>query len=161
MNDTQEGTTAPSLDLAGKYLTFELRDEPYGVEILKVREIVGLMPVTSMPRMPDHIKGVINLRGSVIPVIDLRQKLDMPAGQATAESCIIVVSIGEVETGLIVDRVCEVRDISGDNIEPSPDMGSQARADFVLGVAKTERVILLLDITRILCEDQDLLEEMG
>ena len=92
----------------GKFLTFFLAGEEYGIAILKVHEIIGMMAITSVPRTPDFIRGVINLRGKVIPIIDLRRKFDMPAQEATSETCIIVVHLQGIETGIVVDRVSEV-----------------------------------------------------
>jgi len=136
---------------AGKYLTFALGDEDYGLEILKVREIVAMMDVTSVPRTPDFIKGVINLRGRVIPVFDLRLKFGMPGVEATDHTCIIVVSLDDVETGVIVDRVLEVLDIPEGAIEDAPSFGVDVNTAFILGMGKTnEKVTILLDIDRVL-----------
>src|SRR5690625_7028019 len=93
--------------LSGKYLTFELADEAYGVEILKVQEIIGLLPITRVPRTPDFILGVINLRGRIIPIMDLRLKFGMPPSEPTPETCIIVLHIDGVQTGVVVDRVSD------------------------------------------------------
>lgn len=135
---------------AGKYLTFGLAGDEYGLEILKVREIVGMMTVTAVPQTPEYVRGVVNLRGKVIPVIDLRAKFNMPAAQDTEESCIIVVDLGTRESGIVVDRVSEVLNVSADQIEPTPEFGASVRTDFILGIGKTgDRVTLLLDIDRI------------
>ncbi|MBN1941666.1 MAG: purine-binding chemotaxis protein CheW [Phycisphaerae bacterium] len=139
---------------SGKYLTFCLGNEEYGLEILKVREIIGLMPITTVPRTPEYIKGVINLRGKVIPVIDLRLKFCMPEAERTEETCIIVVNLGQVEVGIIVDRVSEVRDIDGKDIDDPPSFGTNVDASFILGMGKSaERVSILLDITKVLGEN--------
>ncbi len=136
---------------AGKYLTFVIADEEYGLEILKVREIIGIMDITAVPKTPDFVKGVINLRGKVIPVIDLRLKFSMEEAQRTEETCIIVVSVNELEVGIIVDKVSEVQDISGQDIEDSPEFGAQVDTEFILGMGKTEgRVTILLDIAKVL-----------
>jgi len=138
-------------DRAGKYLTFGLADEEYGLEILKVREIIGTMDITSVPRTPAFIKGVINLRGKVIPVVDLRLKVGMTEAERTDQTCIIVVDIGEVEMGIIVDRVSEVLDIASDDIEDPPSFGDQVDTDFILGLGKAnEKVTILLDISKLL-----------
>jgi len=136
---------------AGKYLTFFLAREEYGLEILKVHEIMGVMPITRVPRTPSFVRGVINLRGKVIPIVDLRAKFGMEAAEATAENCIIVVQVHGAQTGVIVDRVSEVSDIADDQVEDAPSFGSDVQTDYLLGIAKsTDRVRLLLDIERVL-----------
>jgi len=142
-------------DRAGKYLTFKLAEEEYGLEILKVREIMGLMPVTSVPQTPVYVRGVINLRGKVIPVVDLRNKFGMQATEDTEETCIIVVDVnrdGDVANmGIVVDKVEEVLDIGGDDIEDTPSLGAGVNTDFILGMGKVgERVKMLLDIDKVL-----------
>ena len=107
----------------GKFLTFHLADEEYGIEILKVREINGIVEITALPQMPHYMKGVINLRGKVIPVIDLRRKFGLEEIAHTEQTCIIVVNVGR-EIGIIVDTVSEVLDITADNVEPPPEMTS-------------------------------------
>ena len=101
-----------SSERAGKYLTFVLADEVYGLEILKVREIIGMMPITDVPQTPGHVRGVINLRGKVIPVVELRLKFGMPPTEDTEETCIIVVDVNGIEMGTVVDKVYEVLDIN-------------------------------------------------
>jgi purine-binding chemotaxis protein CheW len=142
-------------DKEGKYLTFALAHEEYGLEILKVREIIGYIDVTAIPQTPRDIKGVINLRGQVIPVVDLRAKFDMETTEVTEQTCIIVVEITQsgrkFNTGIIVDRVQEVLDIDGKDIEEAPQFGSAVNTDFILGMAKVgESVKILLDIDRVL-----------
>ena len=151
------GTTASSTrDRAGKYLTFSLAGEEYGLEILKVREIIGMMDITAVPRTPAFIKGVINLRGKVIPVVDLRLKFGLPEGQRTEETCTIVVDVGSVETGIIVDKVSEVLDIAAGDIEDTPSFGSSVDTEFILGMGKAKgKVTILLDVRRAL-SDSDL-----
>ncbi len=139
----------------GKYLTFALAHEEYGLEILKVREIIGYIEVTAVPQTPSHVKGVINLRGQVIPVVDLRTKFGMEAADLTEETCIIVVEIApsgrKCNTGIIVDRVQEVLDIPGGSIEEAPQFGASVNTDFILGMGKIgESVKILLDIDRVL-----------
>lgn len=135
----------------GKFLTFFLVGEEYGLEILKVQEIIGMMDVTPVPRTPEHIQGVINLRGKVIPIMDLRQKFGMERSERTSETCIIVVEANRVQTGIVVDQVSEVLDIAGEEIEDAPTFGADVRVDYILGIGKTqERVRLLLDIDRVL-----------
>ena len=139
---------------AGKYLTFVLAEEEYGLEILKVREIIGMMEITSVPRTPEYVKGVINLRGKVIPVVELRLKFGIEEAERTEETCIIVVDVGEVEMGIIVDKVSEVLNIKADEIEDTPEFGTNVNTDFILGMGKTEgRVSILLDISKVLGEE--------
>ncbi len=151
-----EGSLAEQL--AGKYMTFKLADEVYGVEILKVREIIGVMEITRMPRAPEFVRGVINLRGKVIPVIDLRLKFGMPRTERTDQTVIIVVqwSLGDrnVTMGVLVDEVLEVLSIDAGQIEPPPSFGVDAvDTSFILGIGKAEaRVIFLLEIGRVLSE---------
>jgi len=139
----------------GKYLTFELAGEPFGLEILKVQELIGMMNVTRVPRTPDFVRGVINLRGKVIPVIDLRRKFGLEAVEDTDRTCIIVVQVprGEsmVTMGIIVDEVSEVLDVTADQIEPPPSFGASVSTEFILGIGKVgEKVVMLLDVGRIL-----------
>jgi len=139
----------------GKYLTFALAREQYGLEILKVREIIGYIDVTAVPQTPDYVKGVINLRGQVIPVVDLRSKFGMEPAEVTEETCIIVVEIAQsgrkFNTGIVVDRVQEVLDIADANIEDAPQFDASVDTDFILGMAKVgESVKILLDIDRVL-----------
>jgi purine-binding chemotaxis protein CheW len=161
---TQEASSSRenAVTKGGKYLTFALGKEEYGLEILKVREIIGYMDITAIPQTPDYVKGVINLRGQVIPVIDLRAKFGMESTERTDETCIIVVEINSgknrFSTGIVVDRVSEVLDIAGGNIENSPEFGSSVDTQFILGMGKVgESVKILLDIDKVLqnsgCEE--------
>ncbi len=143
------------MDKQGKYLTFALANEEYGLEILKVREIIGYMDITAVPQTPDYIKGVINLRGQVIPVVDLRTKFGMEITDITDQTCIIVVEISQGDrnfsTGIVVDHVQEVLDIEGENIEEAPQFGSSVNTDFILGMGKIgDSVKILLDIDKVL-----------
>lgn len=142
-------------DLSGKYLTFNLGEEGYGIEILKVQEIIGIQNITRVPRAPNYVKGVINLRGKVIPVIDLRLKFGMTEKEFTRETCIIMVQAatgdGYLIMGLIVDIVSEVLDIAQEQIEPPPSLGTSVDTRFILGLARTGNdVKILLDIDRVL-----------
>lgn len=140
-------------DLGGKYLTFFLSDEEYGLEILRVHEIFGLMPVTRVPRTAAHILGVINLRGKVIPVLDLRSKFGASSTEDTNQTCIIVVQANNQQVGVVVDRVSEVVDIPSDHIEPTPELGREIHTDYILGVGKLDsRVCLLIDIDKALSD---------
>jgi len=141
---------------AGKYLSFVLGREEYGLEILRVQEINGLMDITRVPRSPDYVNGVINLRGRVIPIISLRKKFDMPVVEDTERTCIIMVQVNYNETqitmGIIVDEVSEVLNITDDQIEPSPSFGGgMEQADFITGMGKLEdKVVILLDLDSVL-----------
>ena len=142
----------------GKYLTFSLAGEEYGVGILKIREIIGLMTITTMPKTPDYVKGVINLRGKVIPVIDLRLKFGMEVMEYNDRTCIVVVEIrGEGKTismGIVVDSVSEVLMIKSNEIEETPSFGAKLDTDYILGMAKSNSgVKILLDIDRVLNAD--------
>jgi purine-binding chemotaxis protein CheW len=138
-------------DLSGKYLTFFLENEEYGLEILRVQEIIGMMPITRVPRTSSHVRGLINLRGKVIPVVDLRLQFGMDAAEQTDESCIIVVQVHTVSIGIIVDRVSEVCDINGSDIEDSPSFGSDVATEYILGIGKSSgQVKILLDIEKVL-----------
>jgi len=146
----------------GKYLTFALGNEEFGLEILQVREIIGLMQITSIPNMPVFMKGVINLRGKIIPVIDLRLKFHMKEVQYTSETCIIVMNVQEELVGIIVDKVCEVVDIQMSNIEPPPHLGSSVHVDFITGIGKIgEKVKILLNIEKVLTEEMPLIEQLN
>ena len=142
-------------ELAGKYLTFKIGAEEYGLEILKVQEIIKMMDITQVPRVPDFVRGVINLRGKVISVIDLRLKFNMDSKENTDKTCVIVAQVrrssGLLIMGIIVDEVSEVLDIAGEQIEPSPEFGSAVDTAFILGVGKiAKRVVMLLDIDKVL-----------
>jgi purine-binding chemotaxis protein CheW len=142
----------------GKYLTFSLAGEEYGIGILKIREIIGMMPITSVPETPHHVKGVINLRGKVIPVIDLRLRFGMSENAYTERTCIIVVEIrgaaGVLQVGIVVDAVSEVLNIKVEDIEDPPCFGVRLKTDYILGMAKMGKgVKLLLDIDRVLGTD--------
>ena len=143
----------------GKYLTFSLAREEYGIGILKIREIIGMMPVTSVPQTPEFVKGVINLRGKVIPVADLRLRFGMQAIDYTDRTCIIVVEIegqaGTIQIGIVVDAVSEVLNIKGEEIENAPTFGTKLDTDYILGMAKMEGgVKILLDIDEVLSAEE-------
>lgn len=159
MNNTNSAVldrpAAGSTARGGKYLTFALGKEEYGLEILKVREIIGLMEITAVPGTAPHVKGVINLRGQVISVVDLRSRFCMDSVEKTDQTCIIVVETAsagrKIDTGIIVDRVCEVVEISTDRIEDPNSVGEAADVEFIRGMGKIgERVIILLDIDTVL-----------
>jgi purine-binding chemotaxis protein CheW len=157
-----KATEITATSRGGKYLTFALGKEEYGLAILKVREIIGYMEITAVPQTPSYVKGVLNLRGQVIAVVDLRAKFNMAAKERTEETCIIVAEIehdGEKRsTGIVVDRVSEVLSIAPENIETSPDFGTDADSKFILGIAKIGKSVkILLDIDCIL-STPDILE---
>ncbi|MCK9223548.1 MAG: chemotaxis protein CheW [Candidatus Muirbacterium halophilum] len=145
--------------MAGKYLTFIVGSEIYGIEILKVQEIIGMMNVTKFPKAPCYVRGVINLRGNVIPVIELRNKFDMDVTEDTEKTCIIVIQLDKLKEGIIVDEVREVIDISESNIETPPQFGIDEEMNFVKGVGKIdEKVIILLDIDRLISGDSEIIK---
>jgi purine-binding chemotaxis protein CheW len=138
----------------GKYLTFSLGTEQYGIGILKIKEIIGMMPITALPQTPEYLRGVINLRGKVIPIVDLRKKFAMPAQMETERTCIIVVEVAGREarslTGLVVDAVSEVLSIKSEQIEAHSSLG-ELHSESVLGLAKVESgVKILLDIDQVI-----------
>jgi purine-binding chemotaxis protein CheW len=146
-------------DREGKYLTFKLAGEEYGIGILKVKEIIGMMPITTVPRTPDYVKGVINLRGKVIPVIDLRLKFGMQEMGYSERTCIIVVEIrgqyGAILIGIVVDAVSEVLNIRSTEIEETPNFGASLETQYILGMAKMNGgVKILLDIDKVLSTEE-------
>lgn len=157
--DITEQTAKTGAHHDGKYLTFSLAGEEYGIEILKVKEIIGMMPITVVPRAPGQIKGVINLRGKVIPVVDLRFKFEIEPMAYTERTCIIVVEIalgaGKVFMGIVVDSVSEVLNIRAADVEAAPDFGSKLDTGYILGMAKLgQGVKILLDIDRVMSSDE-------
>ena len=152
-NETS-GAESPSRSLGGKYLTFKLDSEEYGVEILKIREIIGIMDITQGPQASEFLQGVVNLRGKVIPVVDLRAKFGLSRAEYDDQTCIIVVDVGAL-MGIIVDTVREVYDVADEDVEPPPQLGSSVDTTFILGMARsTERVTILLDIEEVLNADE-------
>lgn len=140
---------------AGKYLTFQLANEEFGIRVLKVREIMGIQDITAVPQTPPHIKGVINLRGKVVPVIDLRLKFGISAAEYTQRTCIIVTQVqgesGAVFMGIVVDGVSEVLNLTAAEIEDTPDFGEEVSSAYLLGMAKVKgKVKILLDIDKVL-----------
>lgn len=153
----EQATSSPKAQ-AGKYLTFCLGSEEYGLEILKVQEIIGIMNITQIPKTPEFVRGVINLRGRVIPVTDLRLKFAMEPREDTEKTCIIVVQVRGAVTkltiGIIVDEVSEVLDIQENEIEATPALGADSEEDFIMGMGKIEdKVVMLLDIDKALSSD--------
>ena len=152
-------TERSTIEKEGKYLTFSLGDEEYGIGILKIREIIGMMNVTAIPQTPPYIKGVINLRGKVIPVMDLRLKFDMEEAEYTERTCIIVVDIekrqGSILMGVVVDSVSEVLNFRPEEIDDPPAFGGSLDTTFILGMAKKDGdVKILLDIDKVLSKEE-------
>jgi purine-binding chemotaxis protein CheW len=155
MLSAMEITAAPADSRAGKYLTFQLGREEFGIRVLKVREIMGLQEITAVPQTPAHVRGVINLRGKVVPVIDLRVKFAMAATEYTQRTCIIVTQVqmdsGSALMGIIVDGVSEVVNLAESDIEDTPDFGEDIGSRYLLGMAKSKgKVKILLDIDKVL-----------
>ena len=156
--ETMDQAVKVMAEREGKYLTFTLAEEEYGIGILKIKEIIGMLPITSVPQTPEFVKGVINLRGKVIPVIDLRLRFGMGEIDYTERTCIIVVEIesqaGTVLIGIVVDSVSEVLNVKGDDIADTPTFGTKLNTEYILGMAKMEgSVKILLDIDRVLSAD--------
>ena len=156
-------STAQSEVDGGKFLTFQLKDEEYGLEILKVREIMGIMDITTVPQTPPYVKGVINLRGQVIPVIDLRLKFGMEEGTYDKRTCIVVVNVDGLQMGIVVDTVSEVMDIESSDIEATPSFGTKLHTDYILGMGKVQGAVkILLDIGEVVtAEDMVMIEEIA
>ncbi|HAV64147.1 MAG TPA: chemotaxis protein CheW [Verrucomicrobiales bacterium] len=167
MSTTATAPAAVGLaDKAGRYLTFTLGRESYGLPVLKVREIIRMTDITPVPRMPAYVKGVINLRGKVIPVIDLRLRFDLPSAEFDERTCTIIVQVNSASggrnlMGLIVDAVEEVSQIGEQNLEPTPDFGSSLTTDYIIAMARVKGgVKTLLDIDLILAADRNIKLEL-
>jgi purine-binding chemotaxis protein CheW len=159
MAETRDQTLMETLEREGKYLTFNLANEEYGIGILKVKEIIGMMTITPVPQTPMFVKGVINLRGKVIPVIDLRLKFGMEEIDYDERTSIIVVEVrggvGTVQIGIVVDSVSEVVNIKSEDIENTPTFGTRLDTDYILGMAKMGGgVKILLDIDQVLTDEE-------
>ena len=159
LNQTIDQAVKAMGDREGKYLTFSLANEEYGIGILKIKEIIGMLPITSVPQTPEFVKGVINLRGKVIPVMDLRLRFGMSPIDYSERTCIIVVEIagqaGTILIGIVVDAVSEVLNIKKDEIEETPTFGAKLNTGYILGMAKMEGgVKILLDIDQVLSGDE-------
>lgn len=139
----------------GKYLIFNLGEEEFGIQVQRVREIMGVQDVTQVPQTPPHVKGVINLRGKVIPVVDLRLKFNMEPKEYTHRTCIIVTQVsgprGSMLMGIVVDGVVEVSNVAAADVEDTPSFGSEAEVGYVMGLAKLKgKVKILLDIDQVM-----------
>jgi purine-binding chemotaxis protein CheW len=157
MGSMSDSQAVPLSSVAGKYLAFALSKERYGLEILKVQEIIKVAHITSVPKCPSYIKGVINLRGKIIPVIDLRMKFGIEPIPYDDKTCIIVINItkGEqrIAIGIIVDTVLEVINFTASEIEPAPQYGSHLHSHFVIGMGKKmDHLNILIDIERVITE---------
>jgi purine-binding chemotaxis protein CheW len=157
---TLECTSTGAQKSAGKYLTFNLQRESYGIDVLKVREIIRLTNITAVPQMPDYVKGVINLRGKIIPVIDLRLRFGFAEVKDTDLTCIIVVQVKlpdgrNTQMGLTVDGVEEVVNLAVGDIEETPDFGGKISTDYMVGMAKVKGTVkTLLNIDRVIASDE-------
>ncbi len=152
-SDSHPSSLSPSL--AGKYLTFVLGDEYYGIAVLKIREIIRMLDITPVPQMPDYVRGVVNLRGKIIPVIDLRRRFALAKAETNERTCIVVVQVDlplgdKSQMGMVVDAVEEVVNIAIEDMEETPNFGAKLQSDYILGVAKVKgKVKTLLDIDKV------------
>jgi purine-binding chemotaxis protein CheW len=155
LNKTENNNPEIGEQLAGKYLTFLLGKEEFAIEILKVNQIIRLQEITAIPRMPAFVRGVINLRGSIIPIVDLRRKFSMSDQGDTEKSCIVVIHLEQggkkVNMGVVIDEVREVLEIPAGDIEETPEFGAGIDTAFIMGIAKTGKTVkMMLDISRVL-----------
>ncbi|MCH8558157.1 MAG: chemotaxis protein CheW [Balneolia bacterium] len=137
-------TEAATLVEGGKFLSFFLGEEEYAIEILKVQEIIGMMAITPVPKMPDYIRGVLNLRGKIVPVMELRSRFSLPAVEDTDETCIIVIQDNNYQMGIVVDKVSEVADIDGSQIEDVPTVGKNGKSQFLSGIGKVKDSVRII-----------------
>jgi len=159
LTSPDENTAVKTEKRAGKYLTFQLGREEFAIQVLKVREIMGVQDITAVPQTPAYVKGVINLRGKVVPVVDLRLKFGLSEAEYTQRTCIIVVQVELHSTmmlmGVVVDAVCEVLNLAAGDIEDTPDFGNGVATPYVLGMAKNKgKVKILLDINQVLTSQE-------
>ena len=148
--ESGDGTTAATPD---QIVSFRLADEEYGLDIMKVQEIILIGQITHMPQTPDFVRGLINLRGQVIPIIDLRSRFDFPAGEKSESQRIIVVNVGTRTMGIVVDEVDQVLRVKAEDIEPPPTSVKGIKHDFITGLVKQEnKLVILLDIEHLLTE---------
>src|ERR1700727_3044037 len=157
--EKSESNVAATDQRAGKYLTFILGREEFAIRVLKVREIMGIQDITAVPQTPAYVKGVINLRGKVIPVVDLRLKFGLAEREYTQRTCIIVVQVHSggvaIQSGIIVDEVSEVLNLAAAEIEDTPDFGEDVGTPYLLGMAKAkDSVKMLLDIDQVLANSE-------
>lgn len=156
---TTNGDLSSTFLLSGKFLTFQLAEEFYGIDVMVIREIIRIQRITPVPQMPDHVKGVINLRGKVIPIVDLRLKFGLQPEETNTRTCVIVVDINNSERGstllgLVVDSVEEVLDISENEVDQSPNFSMAQSAEYCLGITKNEQSMMtLLDIEKVVYQE--------
>lgn len=159
-NEKQQEPEAGADDVAGfasdgnQFLTFRLLDEDYGIDILQVQEIKNYSHITPIPNTPQHIKGAMNLRGTVVPILDLRLKFNLPASEYNQYTVIIVVTVGTRIVGLVVDAVSDVLNVVDEDCEPAPSLGGDIDTSFISGLAKqNDRLITLLNIDKLVGDD--------
>ena len=134
----------------GKFLSFFLGKEEYAIEILKVQEIIGLLPITPVPRMPDYVRGILNLRGQIVPIMDLRSRFLLPSVEDTSETCIIVIQEADHLMGVVVDKVSEVADIKTEQIESVPAFGIASNSDYLSGIGKLNNTVkMIIDVQKV------------
>jgi purine-binding chemotaxis protein CheW len=154
----EQSGTGPGAESTKQMLTFVLGEETYGVDILRVQEIRGWQPVTRIPQSPRHVLGVLNLRGSIVPIVDLRMRLQLDSAEYTAVTVIIVLSIqsshGRRDVGVVVDAVSDVVNVQANDVKPAPELGSQVNTEYIQGLTTiAERMVMLLDIDRLISSD--------
>ncbi|MCA9035606.1 MAG: chemotaxis protein CheW [Planctomycetaceae bacterium] len=155
VSETSNATLCELAEGGSQFLTFQLAEEEFGIDILKVQEIKGLTHLTQIPNVPPYIKGVMNLRGTVVPVVDLRSRFNMPAAQYNQFTVIIIVTVGQKVMGLVVDAVSDVLNVADSDLESLPELGHGIDTAFITGMAKSsDRLITLLDIGRLLGSTQ-------
>ena len=160
MEDAASSKVQAAFSVANQYLTFVLGQEEYGIELLKVQEIKGYSPITPIPNMPPHIKGVMNLRGAVIPIVDLRTRFGMEAIEYTQFNVIIVINVGTKVMGLLVDAVSDVLNVGAGELRPAPDFGTRTDTRFISGMASSgDKIAVLLDLDALLSADLAIAEE--
>ena len=153
---------APPIIEGGKFLSFFLGKEEYALEILKVQEIIGLMPITPVPKMPDYIRGVLNLRGKIVPVMELRARFNLDPVEDTEETCIVVIQDKNYQMGVVVDKVSEVTDIATDQFEEVPSVGNSSGNEFLSALGKVkDSVKMVVDVHKVLFEVPDELLDAG
>jgi purine-binding chemotaxis protein CheW len=156
MEDLKVDSVEEPIVEGGKFLSFFLGKEEYAIEILKVQEIIGLMPITPVPKMPDYIRGVLNLRGKIVPVMNLRLRFGLNHIEDTDETCVIVVQEGQYLMGVLVDKVSEVADIDSHQIEDVPSFGINANSEFLAGIGKVkESVKMIVDVHKVVFDVPD------
>jgi purine-binding chemotaxis protein CheW len=159
----QRSSSAVPVDSGQEYVTFTLNDELYAFDALNVQEIIELTNVTNVPHLPDYLKGVINLRGTIIPVVDLKQKFGMATGAYKKHTCIIVTEYSRGVMGLIVDTVSDILNMSPQDISSAPDFGISINTEFIAGMGKAvDTLVLVLDVDKVLTENEaSILEQVA